>query len=41
MIFIPCAGGISHSELEDATREDCAAGCKVLLHAVTESANAL
>ena len=40
MIFIPCAGGISHSELEDATREDCAAGCNVLLHAVTESAGA-
>ncbi|MCY4373659.1 MAG: Zn-dependent hydrolase, partial [Spirochaetaceae bacterium] len=30
MIFIPCAGGISHNELEDATREDCAAGCNVL-----------
>ncbi len=41
MIFIPCAGGISHSELEDATREDCAAGCNVLLHAVTERANSL
>ena len=41
MIFIPCAGGISHNETEDATREDCAAGCNVLLHAVTESANAM
>ena len=41
MIFIPCAGGISHSELEDAAREDCAAGCNVLLHAVTERANAM
>ena len=41
MIFIPCAGGISHNEMEDATREDCAAGCNVLLHAVTESANSL
>ena len=41
MIFIPCAGGISHNELEDATREDCAAGCNVLLHAVTERANSL
>ena len=38
MIFIPCAGGISHNETEDATREDCAAGCNVLLHAVTENA---
>ena len=41
MIFIPCAGGISHNELEDATREDCIAGCNVLLHAVAERANAL
>ena len=41
MIFIPCAGGISHNETEDATREDCAAGCNVLLHAVTESATAM
>ena len=38
MIFIPCAGGISHSELENATREDCVAGCNVLLHAVLERA---
>ena len=41
MIFIPCAGGISHNELEDATREDCAAGCNVLLHAMTERADSL
>lgn len=34
MIFIPCAGGISHNELESATPEDLAAGCNVLLHAV-------
>ena len=41
MIFIPCAGGISHSELESATREDCAAGADVLLQAVVECANAI
>ena len=40
MIFIPCADGISHNELEDATMEDCAAGCNVLLHAVAERAGA-
>ncbi len=40
MIFIPCAGGISHSELEHATRDDCAAGCNVLLQAVLERAAA-
>ena len=40
MIFIPCEGGISHSERENATREDCAAGANVLLHAVLERAGA-
>jgi N-carbamoyl-L-amino-acid hydrolase len=34
MIFVPCAGGISHNEEESATPEDLAAGCDVLLHAV-------
>jgi len=34
MIFVPCKDGISHNELEDATREDCAAGANVLLHTV-------
>ena len=38
MIFIPCEGGISHSEQENATREDCAAGANVLLHAVLDRA---
>ncbi len=33
MIFIPCEDGISHNEIENATQEDCAAGCQVLLHA--------
>lgn len=34
MIFVPCKDGISHNELEDATRADCSAGANVLLHAV-------
>ena len=33
MIFVPCEDGISHNEIENATPEDCAAGCQVLLHA--------
>ena len=41
MIFIPCEGGISHSEQENATREDCAAGANVLLQAVLERASAI
>jgi N-carbamoyl-L-amino-acid hydrolase len=38
MVFIPCKDGISHNESEDATREDAAAGCNVLLQAVLEKA---
>lgn len=34
MIFVPCAGGISHNEAESATPEDLAAGAQVLLRAV-------
>jgi beta-ureidopropionase / N-carbamoyl-L-amino-acid hydrolase len=34
MIFVPCEGGISHNEIENARREDRAAGCSVLLKAV-------
>ena len=34
MIFVPCAGGISHNEAESATPDDLAAGCQVLLRAV-------
>lgn len=41
MIFIPCEDGISHNEVENATRDDCAAGCNVLLHAIVERANAV
>lgn len=38
MIFVPCEGGISHNEIENARPEDLAAGCDVLLHAVLEKA---
>ncbi len=34
MVFVPCEGGISHNEIENATPEDVAAGANVLLHAV-------
>ena len=37
MIFVPCAGGISHNEAESATPEDLAAGAQVLLRAVLGS----
>jgi N-carbamoyl-L-amino-acid hydrolase len=39
MIFVPCVGGISHNEIEDAKSEDLTAGCNVLLNAVIECAN--
>ena len=38
MIFVPCEGGISHNEIENARREDLEAGCNVLLHAMLERA---
>jgi beta-ureidopropionase / N-carbamoyl-L-amino-acid hydrolase len=38
MIFVPCAGGISHNELESAEPEHLEAGCNVLLQAVLEKA---
>ncbi len=38
MIFIPCKGGISHNEIEDAQPEHITAGCNVLLHAMLERA---
>jgi len=41
MIFVPCAGGISHNEVEAATPADCAAGCNVLLHAMLDRAQAV
>lgn len=36
MIFVPCAGGISHNEAESSTMDECAAGTQVLLNAVIE-----
>jgi beta-ureidopropionase / N-carbamoyl-L-amino-acid hydrolase len=39
MVFIPCEGGISHNEIENAKQEDIAAGCNVLLLAMVERAN--
>lgn len=41
MVFVPCEGGISHNEIENARPEDIAAGCNVLLHAVLQRAGAL
>src|SRR5438067_9528568 len=40
MIFVPCVGGISHNEIEDAKPEDLTAGCNVLLNAVLGTADA-
>jgi beta-ureidopropionase / N-carbamoyl-L-amino-acid hydrolase len=34
MIFVPCEGGISHNEIENARAQDLADGCNVLLQAV-------
>jgi N-carbamoyl-L-amino-acid hydrolase len=36
MIFVPCAGGISHNEAESTTFDECTAGAQVLLNAVLE-----
>ena len=38
MIFVPCADGISHNEVESATPGDLAAGCNVLLRAMLDRA---
>ena len=40
MIFVPCADGISHNEIEAASADDLAAGCQVLLDAMLRRANA-
>ena len=39
MLFVPCAGGISHNEAESITEADAAAGTNVLLQAVLSVAN--
>jgi len=41
MIFVPCVGGISHNEIEDAKPDDLTAGCNVLLNAMLDRANAV
>ena len=38
MIFVPCEGGLSHNEMENATREDLAAGADVLITVITRAA---
>ncbi|MDX2101239.1 MAG: Zn-dependent hydrolase [Alphaproteobacteria bacterium] len=38
MIFVPCEGGISHNEVENAKPEDLALGCQILLEAMLERA---
>ena len=39
MVFVPCKGGVSHNESEDARPEHLAAGCQVLLHAIMAKAD--
>ena len=39
MIFVPCADGISHNEIESATPDDLTAGTEVLTRAIIELAN--
>ena len=41
MIFVPCEGGISHNEIENATPQDLAAGCAVLLRAMLAASQAI
>ncbi|WP_321949241.1 Zn-dependent hydrolase [Paraburkholderia sp. J10-1] len=41
MVFIPCVGGLSHNEAEDALPTDVARGADVLLHAMLERAAAV
>ncbi len=41
MIFVPCAGGISHNEAESALPEDLAAGANVLLHSLLKFSSAV
>ena len=41
MIFVPCEGGISHNEIENAAPTDLADGCAVLLRAMLAASAAL
>ena len=36
MIFVPCAGGLSHNEAESTSFDECGAGAQVLLEAVLD-----
>ena len=38
MVFVPCEGGISHNEIENADPDHLHAGCEVLLRAVLDRA---
>ena len=38
MIFVPCEGGLSHNELENATPEHLAAGADVLINVMVKAA---
>jgi beta-ureidopropionase / N-carbamoyl-L-amino-acid hydrolase len=38
MVFVPCAGGLSHNEAESALPRDLEAGANVLLHAMLSMA---
>ena len=40
MIFVPCEGGLSHNEAENAKPEDLAAGARVMAHVVYQLATA-
>jgi N-carbamoyl-L-amino-acid hydrolase len=40
MIFVPCAGGLSHNEAETAAPADIEAGANVLLHTLIALASA-
>jgi N-carbamoyl-L-amino-acid hydrolase len=39
MIFVPCVGGLSHNEAEDAQADDLSAGADVLLLAAVAAAD--
>lgn len=41
MIFVPCENGISHNEIENASPDDLAAGCAVLLRAMLKASEAI
>ena len=39
MIFVPCAGGLSHNEAESAAPADLETGANVLMHAMLSLAD--